>query len=390
MNNNDPKISSSETTTTIDLTIKTNDELLNEIEHTPLPTHTPIALALSGGGIRAMVFHLGVLKNLAEQNRLEDIEHISTVSGGSLIIGLILETNNMQWPSSQYFLNNTIPQLKKNLCSKSIVKGMFFQLKKPSNFKFLLSRANLLAATLYEEWGINIQLRDIPDKPKWHINATTAENGKRFRFKKDSFGDYKLGYVDALKQDFLLCKAIAVSAAFPGGIGPLVINTKNYIWKMREWEASYGSEIEITPDYSHVHIYDGGVYDNLGLEPFFDIGTQQKKYVISQNNTVIIVSDAGAPLSDNFMFGILNPWRLKHITDIISEQSRSLRVRSFMNYLINNKNQAKYLYIKDKNIKNGNSDFTVKFPTTFRQLNDLEFDKIFNHGYNISKLNIIQ
>ena len=50
-----------------------------------------IALALSGGGIRAMVFHLGVLKYLSEQNKLEEISHISTVSGGSLIIGLLLK-----------------------------------------------------------------------------------------------------------------------------------------------------------------------------------------------------------------------------------------------------------------------------------------------------------
>ena len=52
-----------------------------------------IALALSGGGIRAMVFHLGVLKYLSEQNKLEEISHISTVSGGSLIIGLLLKEN---------------------------------------------------------------------------------------------------------------------------------------------------------------------------------------------------------------------------------------------------------------------------------------------------------
>ncbi len=53
------------------------------------PTHNPIALALSGGGIRAMVFHLGVLRYVAEQERLEDIQCISSVSGGSLVTGLI-------------------------------------------------------------------------------------------------------------------------------------------------------------------------------------------------------------------------------------------------------------------------------------------------------------
>jgi NTE family protein len=43
-----------------------------------------IGLALSGGGIRAAVFHLGVLRRLAEQEFLENVSQISTVSGGSL------------------------------------------------------------------------------------------------------------------------------------------------------------------------------------------------------------------------------------------------------------------------------------------------------------------
>lgn len=47
-----------------------------------------IALALSGGGIRAMAFHLGMLKFLAERSLLEEIHRVSTVSGGSLLVGL--------------------------------------------------------------------------------------------------------------------------------------------------------------------------------------------------------------------------------------------------------------------------------------------------------------
>ena len=48
-----------------------------------------IALALSGGGIRAAVFHLGVIRRLAEAKLLEEIKQISTVSGGSLVTGAI-------------------------------------------------------------------------------------------------------------------------------------------------------------------------------------------------------------------------------------------------------------------------------------------------------------
>jgi predicted acylesterase/phospholipase RssA len=42
-------------------------------------------LALSGGGFRASLFHIGVLAALAEQNKLKDVEVISCVSGGSII-----------------------------------------------------------------------------------------------------------------------------------------------------------------------------------------------------------------------------------------------------------------------------------------------------------------
>ena len=44
-----------------------------------------IGLALSGGGFRASIFHMGVLKYLAEKNKLEEISYISSVSGGSLL-----------------------------------------------------------------------------------------------------------------------------------------------------------------------------------------------------------------------------------------------------------------------------------------------------------------
>ncbi len=47
-----------------------------------------IALSLSGGGFRATIFHLGVLKKLHELNLLDRIGLISSVSGGSILAGL--------------------------------------------------------------------------------------------------------------------------------------------------------------------------------------------------------------------------------------------------------------------------------------------------------------
>lgn len=346
----------------------------------------PLALALSGGGIRAMIFHLGVLKYLAEKNRLENIQHISTVSGGSLILGLIFKSNEMIWPTSKIFLTNTIPDLRGKLCSKSLMMGMIRQLKNPKNFKFLLSRSNLLANTLYSEWGINCKLSEIPDHPVWHINATTAETGKRFRFKKVNFGEYSLGYTEETEK-FPLAQAMAVSAAFPGGIGPLVVNTTDYKWHKSPWGKRETEKNEIVLNYTYIHLYDGGVYDNLGLEPFFDTGKQEKKESIS-SETVLIVSDAGAPLAQNFLSKKLSPWRLKHITDIISDQSRALRIRSFINFSKNNFGQGLYINIKESKIPkdNKNAIFTQSFPTTLKKLAENEFDMILDHGYEACKM----
>ena len=44
-----------------------------------------IGLALSGGGFRASLFHIGVLAHLAEQDLLRQVQVISTVSGGSIV-----------------------------------------------------------------------------------------------------------------------------------------------------------------------------------------------------------------------------------------------------------------------------------------------------------------
>ena len=47
--------------------------------------HHKTGLALSGGGLRASLFHIGVLGRLAELDLLRQVDVISTVSGGSII-----------------------------------------------------------------------------------------------------------------------------------------------------------------------------------------------------------------------------------------------------------------------------------------------------------------
>lgn len=346
------------------------------------PRKSAIALALSGGGVRAMVFHLGVLRLLAERNLLEDVRRVSTVSGGSLLVGLMLQEAGLLWPTSEQFLFLVYPTLRSKLCERSMQWGAARQLLKPWNLRFLLSRANLLALTLKHEWGVTAKLAQMPAKPEWSVNGTTAENGKRFRFKYDSIGDYTLGY--ASPDDFLLADALAVSAAFPGGFGPLTLDTTRFNWHKRSsWGAPPETAQPVNIGFKRIRLYDGGVYDNLGLEPFFDAGRSIPKIP----GEAIIVSDAGAPLQTGFSPFALSPWRAKRVADIMADQARSLRVRTFSHYLQQASGRGAYLYI-GTSVSDGtpcaSATFASRFPTTLRRVNSSEFDALADHGYRVT------
>ncbi len=330
-----------------------------------------------------MIFHLGVLKHLADCGELEHVERVSTVSGGSLLIGLVFQECGLQWPTSKAFLERVYPSLRLKLCSRSLVLGAVCELLRPSNWRFVMSRANVLASVLRREWHVTARMADLAAVPEWSINATTAENGKRFRFKRDSLGDYSLGYAEP--GNFPLASAIAVSAAFPGFIGPLVVDATRFVWKKRPtWGAPESSAVVVQPEFHRLHLYDGGIYDNLGLEPFFDAGNGVSK----QSDCFILVSDAGAPLTVGFGFWALSVFRLTRVADIMSDQARALRVRTFMSYLAQGdmvgERRGAYVYIgmpaNPEQLVNGAQP--ARFPTTLRRVSEDEFDGIAAHGYH--------
>lgn len=345
-------------------------------------TKQAIALALSGGGIRAMAFHLGVLRYMAERSLFESTKRISSVSGGSLVVGLIFHEAGLRWPGSAEYLSSVYPALRTKLCARSLQWGALRQLANPLNLRFLLSRANLLALALRDEWGIMARLADLPQQPEWSINGTTAENGKRFRFKQCDMGDYTLGY--AGPGNFQLAAALAVSAAFPGGFGALTFDTTRFEWRKRPWDASPESAVVVDLGYKRLHLYDGGVYDNLGLEPFFDAGRGQLKHA----GHYLVVSDAGAPLPSGFSLGPLNPFRLKRVADIMSDQAHALRVRTYSTYVQQGADRGAFVYIATPITDSGpcsSATFAAAFPTTLRRLELGEFDRIADHGYNVSR-----
>lgn len=370
-----------------------------------------IGLALSGGGVRAAAFHAGVLRYLAEQGLLEKVAHVSSVSGGSLFVGMVFRHADYSWPSSEAYLREVFPRFRQTLTTQSLQLSAFSRLVlNPLNWRFILSRANVLAKAIRGLWGVTASLSRLSDTPAWSINCTTGETGRRYRFKKGTMGDYELGY--AAVDDFGLASAMAISAAFPGGVGPLTLATKKFHWtKRKQWNASKPEAYH--PPFSRLHLYDGGLYDNLGIEPLFDVGQQSLKEdeTLPSGMTYILVSDGGAPLVRECMPHPLNPWRFKRIADIALDQCRALRVRAFVNFLKKHPTAGAYVGIgaaAESSIKRFTAGREVlaekllnqawlsadeakqaaNYSTTLRQLSEATFDLLEQHGYETAKWNL--
>lgn len=266
-----------------------------------------IGLALSGGGIRAAVFHMGVLKGLAELGLWEEITYLSTVSGASLGIGLVLGQNGNAWPATgKDFLYNTLPKVEEVMVHKDLQRQALRRL--PWYPRYWRHRVDFLAKILEDSWGIEGTMQDLPAFPFWEINCTTFETGQRFRIRRDYMGDAYVGYVQ--NPTLPISQVMAASAAFPIAIGPYILKTAGLCFTPDK--QGYQAVCERTA--KKYSLWDGGVYDNLGLSPLYSQGQMDKEV------DFVIVSNAGKPLEYRRRWFNVSAGNIKRLLDIALHQ----------------------------------------------------------------------
>jgi NTE family protein len=365
-----------------------------------------LGLALSGGGFRATVFHLGTLARLAESGQLEDVTFLSTVSGGSLCVALIHALNDLQWPTSNRYLEHVLPAVQRILTTKDFQRSIIARALR-SPLRIFETRADDLSALIQEHWGVTAVLSDLPVSPRWMINATTCETGKNWRWERFRMGDYLFGY-SYDTQKVLLADAVASSAGFPGLIGPLVFDTRPYRWfrykesskTLVDPETQRQRKTEpVTPDFPVVHLWDGGVYDNHGLEGLHDFIRGWREDI-----EFFIVSDgAGRAKPERYSPGIKALMRIS--TGIMMDQVRSLRARAIVERLINHEdpgaflqagNTGRYILRQSKlpqeeidrifadSMADEEAVLAAEMPTVIRKLADVEFQRLFRHGFEVA------
>ncbi|WP_235677215.1 patatin-like phospholipase family protein [Rhodopseudomonas palustris] len=236
-----------------------------------------IALCLSGGGYRAMVFHVGVLWRLHETGILKTVRRISSVSGGSIAAGLLA----LKWPTLSFaagsstteFVREVVAPLRAFAGETIDAGSILWGIALPG-----VSIGDEIAKAYDRGLFQGATLQDLPDEPRFVINATNVQSGVLWRFSKRYMRDYRVGEV--LNPTVTLAQAVTASSAFPPVLSPFQLRLDP-----TKFTPNSGDDLQREPFTSRVFLTDGGVYDNLGLE------TAWKRY------TTVLVSDAGGQVA---------------------------------------------------------------------------------------------
>lgn len=238
-----------------------------------------LGLALSGGGSRAAGFHRGTLQGLKEVGLLDQIDVVSSVSGGSIFAAAWLAA---RWKGDDVatFLRNIGQELAQGFIRRSLT---------PKLLKLTLpyyTRANLLADTFDRTLMHGMRLGDLPEKPLLCINTSVMNTGQVGKFSRDGFSSSGLtapGKTQGQSNspipltEFAVALAATASAAFPIGLPPVYLRRGEHV------PAGWGG-----PDLAHhatIALTDGGVLENLGVQTLL----KSRRYGAWD----IVISDAG-------------------------------------------------------------------------------------------------
>ncbi len=268
-----------------------------------------ISFALSGGGYRATLFGLGSLWRINDAHLLGRLDRITSVSGGSITLGVLFR----HWRELEFAdgkaknFQDLVADPIRRFCGTTIdlpaaLKGIFLPIKSPGQHLTDHFRKHLFGDFTLGE----LSRERYPHGPTFIFYATNMQTGRRFRFSQDFIADYYLGVLE--RTDVPLPFVVAASNAFPPFLSPVVLKTDPERW-------NGGLLPNATPLRKRIVLTDGGIYDNLGLE------------ALSERVDVELVSDAGLRFRVRPSLSNLFVPQLRRVSEILVDQTRSLRRR---------------------------------------------------------------
>ncbi len=228
-----------------------------------------LGLALSGGGFRATLYHLGVVRYLKDAGLLGSVSHITSVSGGSILAAHMV-MNWERYTGSDEDFDNVAEQMldftRLDVRNRIIRRYPFAfalgTLRYVVRLRALrtLTRTGLLELHYRDHLFGDTCLYEIPEAPELHILSTNLSEGGLFSFSRSGlFCEERLksgtGQIRRIPVGLTTVPmAVAASSAFPGFFPPLELSAED----IGETESEFQRQF----------FTDGGVYDNLGARMF--------------------------------------------------------------------------------------------------------------------------
>jgi NTE family protein len=314
----------------------------------PAQPDTGIALCLSGGGYRAMLYHLGALWRLAELGffdrkdrvghlptggtpNLGRIQRISSVSGGSITSAVL----GMRWDNIAFGTPNALDRFRQfvvapiqELAGVSLAGTDLRGSVTVIGDVLMPGTVNDHVAAAYDNHLFNgATLQDLPDWPRFVINASNLQSGALWRFSKPYIRDWRVGEIKDTRL-VSLGRAVAASSAFPPVLAPATFKFADTDYTPNSGGGG-ANDLQRAPFTTEPTLVDGGVYDNLGLE------TAYKHF------DTLLVGNGGKPFA--FEESVHHDWvrLLYRVNELIDNQVGSLRKRLLRQSLLNgNRNGA--------------------------------------------------
>jgi predicted acylesterase/phospholipase RssA len=343
-----------------------------------------IGLALSGGGFRATLYHLGLVRFLRDAGILDQVTHITSVSGGS-IMAAHLALNWDQYTGSAKEFDQAAARLIaftrldiRNRILRRFPLTLFLRWPRRllgySNRQ--LKRTGLLEnqyeTLLYGEKS----LFELPERPELHILATNLSEGCLCSFNRDGLWTMKQkagrSDIDRIRVGLAtVSMAVAASSAFPGFFPPLELTG-------REVGARGG-------EFGKQTYTDGGVFDNLGVRMF-----RWLTPLLEGANALdgVLVSDVGKQIE------VQSPQRGGVIraalrsSDILMDRVWQLEIENFQDTF-------GFVFARIIDVVGPNEDSTALHPEVQRQaanirtdldaFSPLEISCLVRHGYCIGR-----
>src|SRR3954469_21876095 len=200
-----------------------------------------IGLALSGGGFRASLYHLGLVRFLRDAGILPRVTHITSVSGGS-ILGAHLVLNWDRYNGSPNEFDSAAAEvlayIRMDIRNRIIRRfPLAYPLRWPrrmfgrSNRK--LTRTGLLEYHYEKFLYGDPSLFQLPESPSLHLLATNLSEGCLCSFNRNGMVMVRRQPGNTVRLDRVrmglatVAMAVTASSAFPGFFPPLELTGKD-------------------------------------------------------------------------------------------------------------------------------------------------------------------